>query len=359
MIKIERLLEEMVKRGASDLHISVNSSPRIRTDGQLRPLDLPPLTPAETKELCYSLLTETQKQKFQERNELDISFGIKGLSRFRANIFSQRGSISAAIRTIPFKIPSLGELGLPQILEDLIKKTKGLLLITGPSGSGKSTTVAAMIDRINSERQGHIVTIEDPIEYVHPHKKCLVSQREVYSDTASFKEAIKYVLRQDPDVVFIGEMRDQETIETALAISETGHLSIATLHTNSSAQTINRILDYFPASQQKQILGQLSLILIGILSQLLLPRKGALGRVLALEILIPSPGIQNLIREGKIHNIYSMMIMERAKYGSQTMNQSLQKLYLDGCVDYEEIIRRSPLPEEVIRLIREGEARIP
>ncbi|OGW12830.1 MAG: type IV pili twitching motility protein PilT [Nitrospinae bacterium RIFCSPLOWO2_12_FULL_45_22] len=355
MMKIDRLLEEMVKRGASDLHISANSSPRIRVDGKLKPLDLPPLAPGEAKELCFSLLTETQRQKFRERNELDISFGIKGLSRFRANIFSQRGSISAAIRTVPFKIPSFEDLGLPLILEDFVKKPKGLILVTGPSGSGKSTTVAAMIDRINSELQGHIVTIEDPIEYLHPHKRCLVSQREVYSDTESFREAIKYVLRQDPDVVFIGEMRDQETIETALSISETGHLSIATLHTNNSAQTIHRILDYFPASQQKQVLGQLSLTLIAILSQLLLPRKDVLGRVLALEILIPSPAIQNLIREGKIHNIYSMMLMERAKYGSQTLNQSLQKLYLDGCIDYEEAIARSSLPDELIRLIKEGE----
>ena len=355
MMKIDRLLEEMVKRGASDLHISANSSPRIRVDGKLKPLDLPPLAPGEAKELCFLLLTETQRQKFRERNELDISFGIKGLSRFRANIFSQRGSISAAIRTVPFKIPSFEDLGLPLILEDLVKKPKGLILVTGPSGSGKSTTVAAMIDRINSELQGHIVTIEDPIEYLHPHKRCLVSQREVYSDTESFREAIKYVLRQDPDVVFIGEMRDQETIETALSISETGHLSIATLHTNNSAQTIHRILDYFPASQQKQVLGQLSLTLIAILSQLLLPRKDVLGRALALEILIPSPAIQNLIREGKIHNIYSMMLMERAKYGSQTLNQSLQKLYLDGCIDYEEAIARSSLPDELIRLIKEGE----
>ncbi|HET6465770.1 MAG TPA: PilT/PilU family type 4a pilus ATPase, partial [Nitrospiria bacterium] len=246
MANLYQLLQTMIEKGASDLHITTGTPPQIRVDGDLVPLNTPPLTPAETKQLVYSVLTDAQKHKFEEENELDFSFGLKGLSRFRANVFMQRGAVASAIRTIPFKIMTFEELGLPPVVRELVKRPRGLILVTGPTGSGKSTTLATMIDTINSERHEHIVTIEDPIEFLHPHKKCLVNQREVNSDTKSFKSALKYILRQDPDVVLVGEMRDLETIEAALTIAETGHLTLATLHTNSCAQTINRIIDVFP-----------------------------------------------------------------------------------------------------------------
>lgn len=346
------LLKNMTESGASDLHISTGTPPRLRVDGKLRVMDHPPLTPTDTKALCYSILTDAQKHRFEEHNELDLSFGIKGLSRFRANIFMQRGAVAGAFRTIPFQIRTFSELGLPDIVNELVKKPRGLILVTGPTGSGKSTTLAAMIDRINDERHEHIITVEDPIEYLHTHKKCLINQREVNADTLSFKAALKYVLRQDPDVVLIGEMRDLETIEAALTVSETGHLTLATLHTNSAVQTINRIIDVFPAHQQEQIRVQLSFVLEGILSQQLLPRKSGNGRVMSVEILVPNPAIRNLIREDKVHQIYSQMQTGQSRSGMQTMNQSLFDLYTKGLISYEEAMGRSMIPEELITMIQ-------
>ena len=353
MPNLHQLLKAMIEKGASDMHITTGSPPQLRIDGNLVPLKLPPLTPAETKELCYSILTDAQKRRFEEENELDLSFGIKGLSRFRANIFMQRGAVSGAFRVIPFKIMTFQELGLPPVVADLTRKPRGLILVTGPTGSGKTTTLASIIDRINTERHEHIVTIEDPIEYLHPHKNCIVNQREVGSDTASFKKALKYILRQDPDVVLIGEMRDLETIEAALTIAETGHLAFATLHTNSCVQTINRIIDVFPPHQQPQVRAQLSFVLEGVLSQQLLPRIGG-GRVLALEIMIPNAAIRNLIREDKIHQIYSLMQVGQTKYGMQTMNQSLAMLYLKKQITLEEAVGRSSDPEELRNIIAKG-----
>jgi len=346
------LLKNMTESGASDLHISTGTPPRLRVDGKLRVMDHPQLTPTDTKALCYSILTDAQKHRFEEHNELDLSFGIKGLSRFRANIFMQRGAVAGAFRTIPFQIRTFNELGLPDIVNELVKKPRGLILVTGPTGSGKSTTLAAMIDRINDERHEHIITVEDPIEYLHNHKKCLINQREVNADTLSFKAALKYVLRQDPDVVLIGEMRDLETIEAALTVSETGHLTLATLHTNSAVQTINRIIDVFPAHQQEQIRVQLSFVLEGILSQQLLPRKSGQGRVMSVEILVPNPAIRNLIREDKVHQIYSQMQTGQSRSGMQTMNQSLFDLYTKGLISYEEAMGRSMIPEELITMIQ-------
>ncbi len=354
MATLYDFLKMMIEKGASDLHITTGSPPRLRIDGKLVPIDHPPLTPTDTKTLCYSILTDAQKHRFEENNELDLSFGVKGLSRFRANIFMQRGAVAGAFRTIPFSIRTFQDLGLPEIVNELVKKPRGLILVTGPTGSGKTTTLAAMIDRINSERYEHIITIEDPIEYLHPHKKCLVNQREVTADTASFHDALRYILRQDPDVVLIGEMRDLETIEAALRVSETGHLTLATLHTNSAVQTINRIIDVFPPHQQDQVRVQLSFVLEGIIAQQLIPRKDGRGRVLAVEILVPNPAIRNLIREDKVHQIYSMMQTGQSKYGMQTMNQSLYELYSRGRISYEDAIGRSPVPDELIAMIQKG-----
>ncbi|MEW6163213.1 MAG: type IV pilus twitching motility protein PilT [Nitrospirota bacterium] len=352
MAALYDLLRMMIERGASDLHITVGSPPRLRIDGKLLPIDHPPLSPADTKALCYSVLTDAQKHKYEENNELDLSFAIKGVSRFRANIFMQRGAVAGAFRTIPFEISGFKELGLPDIVNDILKKSSGLILVTGPTGCGKSTTLAAMVDRINSERSAHVITIEDPIEYLHQHKKCLINQREVTADTQSFKTALRYVLRQDPDVVLIGEMRDLETIEAALTVSETGHLTLATLHTNSAVQTINRIIDVFPHHQQEQVRVQLSFVLEGILAQQLIPKKSGQGRVLAIELLIPNPAIRNLIREDKIHQVYSMMQTGQAKFGMQTMNQSLCDLYSKGLVSYEDAIGRSYLPDELVTMLQ-------
>ena len=352
MATLYELLRMMIERGASDLHITTGSPPRMRIDGKLLPIDHPPLTPADTKALCYSILTDAQKHKYEENNELDLSFAIRGVSRFRANIFMQRGAVAGAFRTIPFEIRDFKELGLPDILNEVVKKTQGLVLVTGPTGSGKSTTLAAMVDRINIERSAHLITVEDPIEYLHQHKKCLINQREVTADTMSFKTALKYVLRQDPDVVLIGEMRDLETIEAALTVSETGHLTLATLHTNSAAQTINRIIDVFPPHQQEQIRVQVSFVLEGILAQHLIPKKSGQGRVLAYEFMIPNPAIRNLIREDKIHQIYSMMQTGQSKFGMQTMNQSLFDLHSKGLISYDEAIGRSYLPEELLAMIQ-------
>jgi len=348
------LLKLMLERDASDLHISTGTPPRIRINGKLAPINDQPLAAAETKALCYSILTDSQKHKFEEQNELDLSFGVKGLCRFRANVFMQRGAVAGAFRMIPFKMRSFRDLGLPPIISDLAKKPRGLILVTGPTGSGKSSTLAAIIDKINSERQEHIMTIEDPIEYLHSHKSCLVNQREVNSDTTSFKDALRYVLRQDPDVVLIGEMRDLETIEAALTVSETGHLTLATLHTNSAVQTINRIIDVFPAHQQEQIRVQLSFVLEGIVAQQLIPKKDGHGSVLAVEVFVPNPAIRNLIREDKTHQLYSMMQTGQSKFGMLTMNQSLFALYKRGELTYDDALGKSPMPEELLNMMQQA-----
>ncbi len=350
-VNLHQLLRAMIEKGASDMHITTGSPPLLRIDGQVVPLKLPGLSPVETKQLCYSVLTEDQKIAFEKNKELDLSFGVKSLSRFRANIFMQRGAVSGAFRTIPFKILSFEELGLPPSVAELADKPRGLVLVTGPTGSGKSTTLASIIDKINSERRQHIMTIEDPIEYLHPHKRSIVNQREVGSDTAAFKVALKYVLRQDPDVVLVGEMRDLETIEAALTIAETGHLVFATLHTNSAIQSINRIIDVFPPHQQSQVRAQLSFVLEGVVSQLLLPRAGAPGRVLALEVLIPNAAIRNLIREDKLHQIYTQMQVGQLKHGMQTLNQSLYSLYARRLITLDEALGRSNDPDELQTMI--------
>ena len=346
----------MVEQGASDLHITTGSPPQLRIDGVLVPLRVNPLSPVDTKQLCYSVLTDTQKLHFEEERELDFSFGVRGLARFRGNLFMQRGAVGGAFRTVPFKISSFAELGLPPVIEELCNKPRGLVLVTGPTGSGKTTSLAAMIDKINSERHEHIITVEDPIEYLHPHKKCLINQREVGADTESFKKALKYILRQDPDVVLIGEMRDLETIEAALVTAETGHLCFATLHTNSAVQTINRIIDVFPPNQQSQIRAQLSFVLEGVISQALLPRATGQGRIPALEVMVPNAAIRNLIREDKIHQIYSIMQIGQGKSGMQTLNQSLASLYLRRLVTLEEAVSHTSEPEELEQIISAGGA---
>lgn len=349
------LLRKMTDLGGSDLHITTNSPPQVRVHGHLSPLDgFASFTPADTKRLAYSVLTDAQKHRFEENLELDFSFGLKGMSRFRANIFNQRGAVGAVFRAIPYDIKSFDALGLPKVVSDLCKKPRGLILVTGPTGSGKSTTLAAMVDKINIDRHEHILTIEDPIEFLHNHKNCLVNQREVNSDTHGFADALRTALRQDPDVVLVGEMRDLETIEMALRIAETGHLTFATLHTNSASSTINRIIDVFPAAQQAQIRTQLSLVLEGIMCQALLPKASGDGRCMALEILIPNSAIRNLIREDKIHQVYSMMQTGQDKFGMQTFNQSLASLYQKRLIKLEVAMQRSSNADELKDLIERG-----
>src|SRR5580658_1030224 len=355
-VSLHQLLRTMIEKGASDLHITTASPPLLRIDGQIIPLKLPPLGPVDSKQLCFSILSEEQRAQFEKTNELDLSFGVKGLARFRANIYQQRGAVAAAFRAIPFKVQTFEELGLPQIIADFADKPAGLVLVTGPTGSGKSTTLAAIIDKINAEQRLHILTVEDPIEYLHPHKLSVINQREVGSDTEGFKSALKYVLRQDPDVVLVGEMRDLETIEAALSISETGHLVFATLHTNSAISTINRVIDAFPPHQQDQIRAKLSFVLQGVVSQQLLPRMGQAGRCMALEVMLPNAAIRNLIREGKIHQIYTQMQMGQDKYGMQTLNQALFALYKNRMISLEEAQGRSVEPEE-FRLMIDSDAK--
>ncbi len=349
-VPIYELLKVVVENESSDLHITAGAPPMLRIDGKLVPIKHPPLTPSETKDLCYSVLTDVQKHKFEENWELDFSFGVDSLGRFRGNVYTQRGAIAGAFRLIPFKIRSLQELGLPPVVSDLIRKPRGLILVTGPTGSGKTTTLAGMIDQVNLERHEHIVTIEDPIEYIYGHKNCIVNQREVGSDTKSFHNALRSVLREDPDVILIGEMRDLETIKIALTLSETGHLTLATLHTNTAVQTINRVIDVFPPHEQAQVRAQLSFVLEGILCQSLMPRIGG-GRVLALEVLVPNPAIRNLIREDKVHQIYSQQQIGQEKWHMQTLNQCLADLYLKKLITYEDAIAKSQEPEELKRLI--------
>jgi twitching motility protein PilT len=347
----------MIEKGASDLHITTGSPPQLRIDGTLVPLKVSTMMPADTKQLCYSILTEDQKTKFEQNNELDLSFGVRGLSRFRANIFMQRGAVAGAFRAIPFKIMSFEELGLPQVVNALASKPRGLVLVCGPTGCGKSTTLASIINKINGEKRIHIITVEDPIEYLHPNRMAVVNQREVGADTFSFKDALKYILRQDPDVVLIGEMRDPETIEAALTISETGHLVFATLHTNSAVQTVNRIIDVFPPHQQAQVRTQLSFVLEGVIVQNLLPRADGPGRVLAVEIMVPTPAIRSLIREDKPHQIYSQMQIGQEKYQMITFNQSLYTLVMRGVITKDEGFARSSDPDELKNMFQTSAAR--
>ncbi len=349
------LLKKLTDLGGSDLHLSTHSAPQVRVHGQLAPLPgFGPLSPSDTKRLAYSVLTDAQKHRFEENLELDFSFGLKGMSRFRANLFNQKGAVGAVFRSIPYEIKTFEALGLPPIIADMCKKPRGLILVTGPTGSGKSTTLASMVDKINVERHDHILTIEDPIEFLHNHKNCVVNQREVAADTHSFGAALRTALRQDPDVVLVGEMRDLETIEMALRIAETGHLTFATLHTNSAYSTINRIIDVFPAGQQAQIRTQLSLVLEGILCQALLPKASGDGRVMALEVLVPNAAIRNLVREDKIHQIYSMMQTGQDKYGMQTFNQSLATLHHKRQITLEVAMQRSSNADELKELIERG-----
>jgi twitching motility protein PilT len=353
MATLPELLHTLVAMEGSDLHIATNSPPQVRVHGHLRRLELPEMTAADTKQLAYSVLTDAQKKRFEETWELDFSFGLKGLARFRCNLFNQRGAVGAVLRVIPEEIRSFQELGLPTVMATLAERPRGLVLVTGPTGSGKSTTLAAMVDKINRERHEHILTIEDPIEFVHKHQNCLVNQREVHGDTQSFSNALRAALREDPDIVLVGEMRDLETVESALKIAETGHLTLATLHTNSTSQTINRIIDIFPSDQQSQIRTQLSLVLEGIVCQALLPKVGG-GRVVALEIMIPTAGIRNLIREDKVHQIYSAMQTGQDKMGMQTMNQSLATLYQRKQITLETALMASSHRDELQDLISRG-----
>ena len=351
MISIIELLKTTVEQGASDLHISVGSPPQIRLRGSLIPLDYPILTPQDTQSIGYSVITDKQKKKFEETHELDFSFSQAGVSRFRGNLYFDRGSIAAAFRVIPHKIPAIDEIGLPPMVKEIIQSPRGLVLVTGPTGSGKTTSLAAMIDEINKTRHDHIITIEDPIEYVFSHKGCLVNQREIGQDSYSFVEALKHILREDPDIVLVGEIRDMETMEAALTIAETGHLTFGTLHTNSAVQTISRVIDIFPPNQQSEIRSSLSLSLVAVLSQTLIPRIDNDGRILAAELMIPNAAIRNLIRENKIHQIYSQLQLGQEKYGMQTLNQALASLVTKRIISEEDAYARSTEKDELKQAI--------
>jgi twitching motility protein PilT len=352
-LSLRILLQEMIQRGASDLHITVGNPAKVRIDGDLTNSRTGQvLAPKDTLQLAYSILTDNQKKRFETEDELDFSFGVQNLSRFRGNVYKQRGCVAMAIRQIPYEIVSIEKLGLPPIINNMAEKPRGLVLVTGPTGSGKSTTLAAMVDKVNRERKGHIITIEDPIEFIHRHQNCMINQREVGADTQSFSAALKYALRQDPDVILIGEMRDLETIGAALTIAETGHLVFATLHTNSAAESINRIIDAFPAHQQSQVRAQLAFVLEGVITQTLLPRAKGKGRIAAAEIMICTPAIRAVIRDEKIHQIYSLMQAGK-KHGMQTINDALQMLYMKGEVTLEEALKRSGDANELLRAVGE------
>ena len=351
MVTLQQLLKSAVKQDASDLHIVAGSPPVLRVDGRIVRVKTPELSGEDTRRLCYSILTDEQKSKFEEGKDIDFSFGVRGIARFRANYFYQRSMVSGVFRRIPFEIPDLESLGLPKPVEDLTNYSNGLILVTGPTGSGKTTTITAMIDRINKERRGHIITLEDPIEFLHDHKNCIVNQREVGHDTFGYKNALKYLLRQDPDVCVMGELRDLDTIETALTVSETGHMVVATLHTNSAVQTISRIIGVFPSDQQERIRIQLSFVLQAIVSQRLIPGIEG-GKVVATEVLVLNPSIRNLIRENKMHQIYGMMQVGQEKSGMITMNQSLLNLLIKRKIDMREAFMASPDPEELDKLLK-------
>ena len=350
-LTIELLLRQMVEQGATDLHLSANLPPHLRMDDRLVPMDYPPLSGDAIKQLAYSLIAPEKVERFERWKELDFAFSIEGLARFRANFFMQQGYMGVAIRMLPFRIMSFEELGLPvRVVTDLCERSKGLLLITGSTGSGKTTTLASMVDYLNASRDFHILTIEDPIEYIHTSKRSIINQREVGMDTQSFAQGLKHVLRQDPDIILIGEMRDLETIETALIVAETGHLVLATLHTSDAVQTVNRIVDVFPAHQQNQVRVQLSLELIGVISQQLIPKASGRGRVLACELLLINHAVRSLIREQKIHQLYSV-IQTGQKEGMRTMNQSLYELYMNKVISLEDALARSTDPEDLMRLM--------
>jgi twitching motility protein PilT len=350
-VNLRSLLEEMVSRNASDLHVVAGERPKLRVDGDITNSSVEQMmTPKDTLQIAYSVLTEQQKKRFELEDELDFSFGIQNLARFRGNVFKQRGCVSMVVRQIPFAIKTFDQLGLPGSIAKMAEKPRGIVLVTGPTGSGKSTTLAAMIDKINTERKGHIITVEDPIEFIHKHKSCIINQREIGSDTKSFASALKYALREDPDIILVGEMRDLETIAATLTIAETGHLAFATLHTNSAAEAINRIIDVFPSHQQSQVRAQLAFVLEGIVTQTLLPKAQGRGRVMAAEILVVTPAIRALIRDDKVHQIYSSMQAGK-KWGMQTLNDALYALYMSREVTAEECLRVSGDPTEFQRMI--------
>jgi len=352
-LNLRTLLEEMISRGASDLHLTANERPKLRVDGEMTNATVGDLlAPKDTLTLAYSVLTETQKKRFETEDELDFSFGIQNLARFRGNVFKQRGCVSVVIRMIPFNVRTFEDLGLPPVVAKLAERPRGLVLVTGPTGSGKSTTLAAIIDKINKERKGHIITVEDPIEFIHRHQGCIVNQREVGTDTKDFRTALKYALRQDPDVILVGELRDLETIAAALTIAETGHLCLATLHTNSAAESINRIIDVFPSNQQAQVRAQLAFVLEGVLTQTLIPKMSGRGRAMAAEIMVATPAIRALIRDDKVHQIQSSM-QSGKKFGMQTMNDSLYHLHLEREIALDEALRVSPDPGELQRMVGE------
>ncbi len=350
-LNLQALLKAMTDKGASDLHITAGSPPRLRIDGELVKLQTEPLTPVDTKTLCYSVMNDAQKLRFEEDLEIDFSFGIRNMARFRANVYMQQACVAGAFRVVPYQIIPLEDLGMPSVVLELCDRPRGLVLVTGPTGSGKSTTLASMIDRINTRVKGHIVTVEDPIEFQHSHKGCLVNQREIGRDSTSFKRALKYILRQDPDVVLIGEMRDLETVEAALTIAETGHLAFATLHTNNAIQSINRIIDVFPSAAQSQVRAVLSFVLEGVITQQLIPKASGTGRALACEVMVPNAAIRNLIREDKLHQIYSQMQIGQSKFGMQTMNQSLVDLYIRKVISLDEAMGHTSEIDELRTMI--------
>jgi len=353
-VSLRPLLDEMIERDASDLHVTAGDRPKLRVDGDIVNSAVEHvLTPRDTLQLAYSVLTENQKKRFEMEDELDFSFGIANLSRFRGNVFKQRGCVTMVIRRIPLQIKTFAELQLPAVIAGFAERPRGLVLVTGATGSGKSTTLATMIDKINTERRGHIITVEDPIEFIHRHRNCIINQREVGADTKSFATALKYALREDPDVILIGEMRDLETIQAALTIAETGHLVFATLHTNSAAEAINRIIDVFPSHQQSQVRAQLAFVLEGIITQVLLPKISGRGRAMAAEVLVVTPAIRALIRDGKVHQIYSLM-QSGKKFGMQTMNDALYQLYVNRLVSADDCVRSSGDPNEFLRMIGKG-----
>ena len=350
-VSLPMLLKAMVDQNASDLHVTVGSPPQFRIDGGMVRVKTDALGPQETKELCYAVMSDSQKAEFERDLELDFSFGVKDVARFRGNVFYQRGAVGGVFRRIPMQIPPFDSLGLPPIIRELVKRPNGLILVTGPTGSGKSTTLASILDVINSTENGHIITVEDPIEFIHQHKTCIINQREVGSDTKGFKDALKRVLRQDPDFVLVGELRDVETIEMALTMAETGHLVFGTLHTNSAIQSIQRIINVFPAHQQPQIRQLVGFVLQATISQQLIPRANGHGRVMAMEMMIPNTAIRNLIREDKLHQIYSSMQAGQTDSGMITMNQALTKLVRDGSISKRTAIETSPIPDELAKML--------